>query len=96
MNTDSNEAITRAKEEIEVRRLRREEKLDTIEHYLGFAATKASGAALLIAGLVEFLSPDFISAILPQPLAIAGVGFALLVGKRGARQLLNALEQFVK
>ena len=60
MNTDSNEAITRTKEEIEVRRLRREEKLDTIEHYLSFVATKISGAAMLIAGLVEFLSPDFI------------------------------------
>lgn len=88
--------IGKRKTENELRRLKLQGTLQAIESTLNFVAVKSAGGTLLASGLLEFLSPDLISAILPQPLGVAGIGLALLAGKQGARILLKAAEGLLR
>lgn len=81
------------KQELEVKTLRRRAFLDKVEDFIGFAATKGTGGVFLCAGMLELLSPDVLAVVLSDPTGFAGVGLALLTGKKTAMKLLNALRK---
>ena len=96
VSPDSAVELQSVKDAIEARRLRRQERLDIIEDYLGFITSKTSGAALLTSGVLELLSPDVIQAVLPEPGGLVGIGFALLAGRKAADFLSKVAEVFKK
>lgn len=95
VNSIMNELET-TKKQLEIRRLHRYEKLEIIEDYLGFATAKMAGASLMLAGVVEVLSPEIIQAVLPEPAGLVGVGFALLAGRKAVRLLEKVVEVLKK
>ena len=81
------------KQYLEIQTLQRQAQLTKIEDVLAFVAMKSTGGVFLISGVLEILSPDFILAVIPNPMAFAGVGLALLTGKKAASKILDALKK---
>ena len=81
------------KQYLEVQTLQRQAQLTKIEDLLAFIAIKSTGVVFLMSGVLEILSPDFIAAVIPNPMAFAGVGLGLLTGKKSASKLLDALRR---
>jgi hypothetical protein len=89
------QSISELEDELARNRLHRHAKYEVAEEFLGFVTSKVSGATMLTAGLFEYISPDMILAALPQPLALAGVGFGLLVGKKAAKSVNDAFGKLI-
>jgi hypothetical protein len=84
------------KHELAEHKLVRRSRLEAIDDYVGLVTTKLAGAGMVGVGVTEWLTPDFIAAVLPQPLLIAGAGIGLLAGKKLAKPFIDALAQIVK
>ena len=84
------------KNELEERKLRRRARIEAVEDVLGVVTLKTSGVTMLGTGLLEYISPDVIAAVLPQPLAVAGIGFGILVGRKAAKSLVDAIGHLLK
>ena len=82
---------TSVKQEIEIQTLKRSARLEKIEDIFSFIVTKSTGVILLASGLFEIIFPNIITAVLPEPMGLAGVGLALVTGKKAAKKLLDAL-----
>ena len=93
---DPKASLEAAKAELDEKKRRRAARIDAIEDYVGLITSKVAGAGATGVGLLEWLSPDVISAVLPQPLYIAGAGIAMLAGKKLAKPLVDALAHIVK
>lgn len=57
-------------------------KLKRWSDWISFFSMKIGGAGLTGVGSLEILSPDSIPAVISEPAAVAGMGFALLVGDK--------------
>lgn len=88
--------LKEVKSELDERRLRRRAKIEAVEEIVGAVTLKVSGATMLGTGLIEYFAPDFVAAVLPQPLAVAGVGFGILVGKKAFKSVVDAIGQLLK
>ena len=84
------------KHELAERKMVRRARLEAVDDYVGLVTTKLAGAGMVGVGVLEWLSPDVIAAVLPQPLLIAGAGIGLLAGKKLAKPIIDALSQIVK
>jgi hypothetical protein len=70
-----------ARNEAEIRRIRRIENLRAIDAWTAVITSKCLGIGGLIVGGAEMLVPNALPFVLPQPSWVAAIGLALLTGK---------------
>ena len=91
-----NDKLTIIKNEMLAQSIKRKEKLAALNDYVGFAATKLSGFAALITGIVEMSNPDFNPITLIPPESVVAFGLAMLTGTKVINliaKVANSLKQ---
>lgn len=96
---DKNDAIavTRkdvlaARNEEEIRVIRRRARIEAWSDYLEFFVAKTIGVIGIVVGGLEYLAPEILPITLTDPKAILGSGLALVLG-RGVLTLLAKAEK---
>jgi hypothetical protein len=90
----SSTELQKAKQDLEIRTLKRRALLAAISDYTGFAVAKISGLGLSGIGICEIVSPERLHLALSHPSAIAGAGLTLLGGPQVAKVLTKLLKVF--
>lgn len=87
------------KKEKEIAKEKRELALENrsrTDDFLSWGLSKTTGVGALFIGGIEFLDPNLLPLVLTNPLALAGGGLGLLVGKdliSRFTKILNALDE---
>lgn len=79
------EEIRQAELKITIQKIKRRGQLEIFEDYFTFVSSKVAGLGLSAVGILETLSPDIITAVIPEPAGVLGIGAAILVGKKAAQ-----------
>jgi len=84
---------------IKINQLKRQEKMQAIDEWIGFCATKVVGTGALLIGGLEFIVPNFLVVTIAAPLtpiSLVGFGLSLLAGKKAISLVKNALNGIAK
>lgn len=93
-SSDSQE-LAIVKEQIQIKRLQRREKIQAINDWVTFVTVKTFGIASLIVGGLEIIVPSFLAITLTppfSPFALLGIGLGLVTGKQSINIVKNVLD----
>lgn len=88
----SQEDVERARREAKIAEIQRNETVEAWETYSRFWAKNIFGTAFSITGGLEILTPEVITATIPEPHIVLGVGIATLTGKNVIRRIAKIFE----
>lgn len=77
-----NQEIDKAKKTMLLASIRRKDKLQAINDYIGFATAKSFGLIALIVGVFETVDPSILPINMDHPERAIAIGLALLTGNR--------------
>ncbi len=91
--------LENVKREITINQLKRQEKMQAIDEWIEFGASKVIGTAALLIGGLELIVPNFLVVTIATPLtpiSLVGVGLSLLAEKKATSLAKNALDVIAK